>query len=106
MIFMNGQKNNLSGFNENDDDAKAAARAIDLYKADRNIKTKSTRRGNAAEAVSSKNRGRPQSDLRGNKIKESDVQRMSTADYEKNQDAIMEAVRGGDFIYDVSGSAR
>ena len=57
-------------------------------------------------AVSSKNRGRPQSDLRGNKIKESDVQRMSTADYEKNQDAIMEAVRGGDFIYDVSGSAR
>ena len=91
---------------ENDDDAKAAARAIDLYKADRNIKTKSTRKGNAAEAVSSKNRGRPQSDLRGNKIKESDVQRMSTADYEKNQDAIMEAVRGGDFIYDVSGSAR
>jgi hypothetical protein len=31
---------------------------------------------------------------------------MSAIDYEKNQDAIMEAIRAGKFIYDLSGSAR
>ena len=40
------------------------------------------------------------------KIKESDVQKMSANEYEKNSDVIMEAIRSGNFIYDVSGSAR
>jgi hypothetical protein len=31
---------------------------------------------------------------------------MSTVQYEKNQEAIMEAIRSGKFIYDLSGSAR
>ena len=39
-------------------------------------------------------------------IKESDVQKMSAEEYEKNSDSIMEAIRSGNFIYDVSGSAR
>ena len=39
-------------------------------------------------------------------IKESDVQNMSADEYEKNSDAIMESIRAGNFIYDVSGSAR
>ena len=37
---------------ENDNDARSAARAIDLYKSDRNITTKKKAKGNAAEAVS------------------------------------------------------
>ena len=42
----------------------------------------------------------------GKKILESDVQKMSAAQYEKQADTIMEAIRSGNFIYDVSGSAR
>ena len=39
-------------------------------------------------------------------MKESDVQKMSAKEYEKRSDEIMEAIRSGKFIYDVSGSAR
>ena len=39
-------------------------------------------------------------------IKESDVQKMSAKEYERKSDSIMEAIRSGKFIYDVSGSAR
>jgi hypothetical protein len=42
----------------------------------------------------------------GKKIRESDVQKMSAAQYERQADTIMEAIRSGNFIYDVSGSAR
>jgi hypothetical protein len=31
---------------------------------------------------------------------------MSTKEYEKNADSIMEAIRSGKFIYDLSGAAR
>jgi hypothetical protein len=31
---------------------------------------------------------------------------MSAVQYEKNQEAIMEAIRSGKFVYDLSGSAR
>ena len=31
---------------------------------------------------------------------------MSADEYEKNSDKIMEAIRSGNFIYDISGSAR
>jgi hypothetical protein len=92
---------------ENDDDARSAARAIDLYKSDRNITTKKKSKGNAAEAVTSKNtRSKPQENGASSYLKESDVQRMSAQEYEKNSDEIMEAIRSGKFIYDVSGSAR
>jgi hypothetical protein len=42
----------------------------------------------------------------GKKIRESAVQKMSAQQYEKQADTIMEAIRSGNFIYDVSGSAR
>jgi len=92
---------------ENDNDARSAARAIDLYKADRNITTKKKSKSNAAEAVTSKNtRSKPQENEASSYLKESDVQRMSAQEYEKNSDEIMEAIRSGKFIYDISGSAR
>ena len=40
------------------------------------------------------------------KILESSVQKMSAQQYEKQADAIMEAIRSGNFVYDISGSAR
>jgi len=92
---------------ENDNDARSAARAIDLYKADRNITAKRSSSKDAAKSVSTKGkRSKPASDDSGNSYKESDVQRMSAKEYEKHSDDIMEAIRNGKFIYDVSGSAR
>ena len=51
-------------------------------------------------------RSKPQSDAMGNAIRESQVQKMSPQEYEKRSDEIMEAIRTGNFIYDLSGSAR
>ena len=93
---------------ENDNDARSAARAIDLYKADMNIKTKKPS-GNkdAAKSVNTRNsRSQPDATSNNNKLSESRVNRMTTKEYEKHQDEIMEAIRGGNFIYDISGSAR
>ena len=93
---------------ENDVDALAAARAIDLYKSDKDIKTsKKKSNKDAAFAVSEKTeRSRPQSDETVDYLRESSVQEMSSDEYEKYQDDIMEAIRTNKFIYDISGSAR
>jgi len=93
---------------DNDNDARAAARAIDLYKADKGIgKEKPKSNKDAAKSVSTKNsRSTPQKDETSSYLKESDVQKMSAQEYEKNSDEIMEAIRSGKFVYDVSGSAR
>lgn len=92
---------------ENDDDARSASRAIDLYKADKGIKTKKTTSNkDAAKAISKTNtRSEPSSEESGS-IKESSVQKMSAQQYEKNADKIMEAIRSGKFVYDISGNAR
>ena len=94
---------------ENDNDARSAARAIDLYKADKGIgkevKTKNDK--SAAMEVGTKSaRTKVDSTESGKKILESAVQKMSSAQYEKQADTIMEAIRSGNFVYDVSGSAR
>ena len=94
---------------ENSQDARSAARAIDLYKSDRNIGTKEKVDSGkeAAKAVATKTKkSMPDTTGKNSMIKESDVQRMSADEYEKNSDTIMEAIRAGNFIYDVSGSAR
>ena len=93
---------------ENDSDARSAARAIDLYKADRNIKPKkSANEKDAARSVGSRNsRSQPDTDSEGTVYKESVVNKMTAAQYEKAADDIMEAIRTGKFIYDMSGSAR
>ena len=94
---------------ENDNDARSAARAIDLYKADRGIgkKSKSKNDKGAAEAVAPKDkRSKPQTDEASTYLKESDVEKMSAHEYEKHADEIMDAIRSGKFIYDLSGSAR
>ena len=93
---------------ENDNDARSAARAIDLYKADMNIKTKKPSSSKeAAKSVNTRNtRSQPDATTNNNKLSESVVNKMSTREYEKRQDEIMEAIRKGEFIYDISGSAR
>ena len=93
---------------ENDNDARSAARAIDLYKADMGIgKKKSKSDRDAAKSVSTKNsRSRPQEDETSTYIKESQVQKMSAQEHEAKSDETMEAIPSGKFLYDISGSAR
>ena len=92
---------------DNETDARSAARAIDLYKADMKMSAPKSKDKDAAKSVSVKNaRSKPQEDATASYMKESDVQKMSSKEYEKRSDEIMEGIRSGKFIYDVSGSAR
>lgn len=94
---------------ENDTDARSAARAIDLYKIDRNIgKAKPEKKtSGAAESVNTRgSRSTPVSQDNEGVIYESQVAKMSSLQYEKNVDAIQKAMQTGKFVYDLSGNAR
>ena len=95
---------------ENASDARTASRAIDLYKADKNITTKKktkTTDKDAARSVNARNsRSKPDTSDGSRAILESEVQKMSAQEYEKMSDDIMEAIRTGNFVYDLSGNAR
>ena len=92
---------------ENDNDARSAARAIDLYKAERNLTTKKTSNKDAAKSVSTKGkRNKPVENESSSFLRESEVQRMTAKEYESRSDEIMEAIRQNKFVYDLSGSAR
>ena len=90
---------------ENVDDAKSVARVIDLYKADKGITRQKTTSSDkaAASCVNAKTRNTPEADESKSFFRESQVNKMSTKEYEKNADAIMDAIRSGKFVYDVSG---
>ena len=94
---------------DNDSDARSAARAIDLYKADMGIATAKKNKSNkdAAKSVNTKStRSKPQDTEESSYLRESQVDKMSNKEYETHADEIMEAIRAGKFIYDLSGSAR
>ena len=93
---------------ENSDDAMSVSRVIDLYKQDKQIvkSTKNTfNKADAAKSIKS-TRNVPQEDESNSYLRESQVNKMSTKEYEKNADSIMESIRSGKFIYDISGGAR
>ena len=88
---------------ENFDDAKSVARVIDLYKADNGISKQSNSYDKAAaSSVKARSRNTPEADETKKYLRESYVNKMSTKDYEKHADEIMDAIRSGKFIYDVS----
>jgi hypothetical protein len=94
---------------ENDTDARSAARAIDLYKIDRNIgKAKPEKKNSgAAESVNTRgSRSAPSGEDTDGVIYESQVNKMSSLQYEKNMEAIQKAMQTGKFVYDLSGNAR
>ena len=92
---------------ENDTDAKAAARAIDLYKSDKGIKTnKKTSDKDIASAIGRGTRSSPASSNSEGIIYESQVGSMSMKEYEAQQEEINNAMRSGKFVYDLSGNAR
>jgi len=93
----------------NDTDSKAASRAIDLYKADKGISTtkkKDTSREAAMNVGIGRERTKPSSTGKEGMLYESEVERMSSKEYEARAVEIQAAMQAGKFVYDVSGSAR
>jgi hypothetical protein len=94
---------------ENEHDAMSAARAIDLYKADMGITSKKSSKQidkEAAKSIKVSSKESPEAMAEGSTFKESEVEKMQPAEYEAKQDAIIAAMRSGNFIYDLTGSAR
>lgn len=93
----------------NEDDPKSVIRVIDLYKVDKGI-TKGDKKRTEKEAafgvLNKTQRTKVDADESGRKIKESQVAKMSMKEYEKREEEINEAIRSGNFIYDLSGGAR
>mgnify|MGYP003637964331 FL=1 len=93
---------------ENQEDPKSVIRVIDLFKVDNgmDVKGKQRKSKDAASAVVTKRTTKPDNNNPAGHIRESQVQRMTAHQYEANSDAIMDAIRSGKFIYDISGGAR
>jgi hypothetical protein len=89
---------------ENADDPDSVIRVIDLYKVD-NGQTPAAKRDKAKDAAKSVSKGqRSKVDAHGSEgmIKESDVAKMTDAQFAENYDRIQDAMRTGKFVYDVS----
>ena len=88
---------------DNVEDVKAVARVIDLYKADKGIKTTkgSADSKAAASSVRSRSAPAPEADETKSYLRESTVNKMTSAEYEKHHDEIQKAIREGKFIYDM-----
>tara|TARA_A100000172_G_scaffold29552_1_gene17524 strand:+ start:1996 stop:2880 length:885 start_codon:yes stop_codon:yes gene_type:complete len=93
---------------ENQDDPQSVVRVIDLFKIDNDMDTKSRKRNtkDAASQVKTKRTTKVDGEGVAGQILESQVQKMSAKEYEAKSDDIMEAIRSGKFVYDISGAAR
>lgn len=89
---------------DNVDDVKSVARVLDLYKADKGIKTKrvATEDKSAASSVKARKAAPIDPDDSSRYLRESQVAKMSIKEYEKRAEEIMEAQRSGKFIYDMT----
>ena len=93
---------------ENTDDAASVVRVLDLYKVDNGL-TRSDKKDKTKAAASLVDRGsktKVDPSESSDKIRESDIAKMTDAEYAKNADKINEAHRSGKIIYDLSGNAR
>ena len=94
---------------ENDNDARSAARAIDLYKADMGLtKAKKPKEDtSAAQGVGTRSsKSAPSDNDTDGVIYESEVAKLTSKQYEEYQEDIAKAMRSGKFVYDLSGKAR
>lgn len=94
---------------KNENDAIAAARAIDLYKADHGMisekRSDAELERDAAKAVKRSGKGTP-SGSPSTTWSESRVASMTAHEYEKHEEEIFEAIQSGKFNYDMTGGAR
>ena len=93
---------------ENEEDARAVIRVLDLYKVDKGLTPSALKAKNkeAASLIQTKTKANVDFDKDGEKIYESRVAKMNMDEYAKNENKIMEAIRKGNFVYDLSGGAR
>ena len=93
---------------ENADDPHSVVRVLDLYKGDKGLTKEAKKAGTkaAASMVSKTSKTRVDAEDSNGQIRESDVAKMSSKEFEENLDEINKAMRGQKFIYDISGSAR
>jgi hypothetical protein len=94
---------------KNSDDAMSVVRVIDLYKVDNGIDTKGKKASTkeaASVVVPKRNSANPDQDSSKPKYTESMVDKMSMEEYEKHQDAILQASRDNPNFYDITGAAR
>ena len=88
---------------KNNTDARAASRAIDLYKAD--MGKSKPRSKSAAQAVGRTSTSSPNTGGR-TEYSESQVEGMTTQEYDKQEEAILESMSNRTFKYDITGAAR
>ena len=93
---------------ENADDPYSVVRVLDLYKSDKGLTKQAKKAGTkaAASMVSKTSKTKVDTEDSTGQIRESDVAKMSSKEFEQNLDAINKAMRSQKFIYDISGSAR
>jgi hypothetical protein len=94
---------------KNDTDAVAAARAIDLYKADMGLisekRSDAQLEKEAAKAVQKTGKNSPSASPNA-EWSESKVASLKAYEYEKYEEEILNAMQSGKFVYDMSGAAR
>lgn len=86
-----------------DGDADDVIWAISLYK-DAQLARVANPEKETARQVDTKTKTNAPGDGKGRRFSESQVERMTANEYEKNQDAILEAIKSGNFEYDLSGA--
>ena len=93
---------------ENMDDPDSVVRVIDLYKIDTGHTTqdKKAKTKAAAKPIGRGSRTQVDPTEGGSVIRESDVNKMSSAEFESREEEISKAMRTGKFVYDLTGSAR
>ena len=88
-----------------DGDADDVIWAVGLYKKEK-ITSQLHPNKEAAKSVANKASSAPTDTSGKKRFSESQVQKMSLAEYEANEDAISQSQRSGSFVYDLSGAAR
>lgn len=86
-----------------DGDADDVIWAINLYKTEQLARTANPQK-EAARQVDTKTRTNPPGDGKGRRFSESQVDRMTNDEYQKNEAAIDQAIKDGNFDYDLSGA--
>ena len=95
-----------SALYENDNDPRAAGKAIDLYKLETKKTSKPRSNKDAAKAISRTSRSSEPVNQDRNVWSESRVKNLTGSDWDKYEEAISESIRNGTFSYDLTAGAR
>lgn len=91
---------------ENDTDSRAAIRAINIYKAEKNKKPTRKSEEDIASGGRRSNAQAPAESDGKRRYKESEIEKMSSREYDQFEDDIDAARREGRIIYDISAAGR